>query len=105
MSGDLDRADRTVGLQPPAKAAADEMIVDDDFFGRQTGCLRRHRLHARHSLAADPDLARILADMHRAVHRLHRGVGQERQLIDRVHFGDGAGQRLVDVADILRHRT
>src|SRR5581483_5692784 len=30
MPGDLDGADGAVGLQPPAKAAAEQMIVDDD---------------------------------------------------------------------------
>ena len=35
MLGDLDGADRAVGLQPAAEAAADQMIVDDDLLWRQ----------------------------------------------------------------------
>ena len=60
LLGDLDGADRAVGLEPPAEAAADQMIVDDDLLGRQAGGLRSHRLDARDRLGADPDLAFIL---------------------------------------------
>ena len=105
MLGDLDGADRAVGLQPPAKAAADQMIVDDDLLGRQAGSLCGHRLNARDRLAADPDFALILAEVHRAVHRLHRGVREERNLIGRLDLGGGARHRLVGVTDVLRHRA
>ena len=100
-----DGTNRAVGLQPPAKAAADQMIVDDDLLRRQAGGLRRHRLNARDRLGADPDLALILADVHRAVHRLHRGVRQERKLVDRLDLGGGARHGLVGVTDVLRHRA
>ena len=46
-----------VGLQPPAEAAADQMIVDDDLLERQAGGLCGHRLDARDRLGADPDFA------------------------------------------------
>ena len=105
MLGDLDRANRAVGLQPPAEAAADQMIVDDDLLERQAGGLRRHRLDARDRLGADPDFALVLADMHRAVHRLHRGVREERKLVGRLDLGGGARHRLVGVADVLRDRA
>jgi hypothetical protein len=36
--------------------------------------------------------------MHGAVHRLHRGVGQKRKLVDRLHFLGSAGQGPGDVA-------
>ena len=91
--------------EPPAEAAADQMIVDDDLVQRQARGLRRRRLGARHRLAADPDLAAVLADMNRAVHRLHRGVREERNLVDRLDLGDGARHGLVDIADVLRHRA
>src|SRR5262245_37141071 len=74
LLGDFDGADRPVGLEPPAKAAADQMIVHDDFFSGQTRRLRDHRLNARDRLVADPDFAFILAEMHSAVHRLHCGM-------------------------------
>ena len=105
MLGDLDGADRAVGLQPPAEAAADQMIVDDDLLRRQACGLRGHRLDTRHRLAADPDFALILAKVHRAVHRLHRGVGQERNLVGRLDLGGGARHGLVGVTDVLRHRA
>ena len=100
-----DGADDAVGLQPPAEAAADQMIVDHDLLQRQAGGLRRHRLDPRDRLGADPDLAAVLADMHRAVHRLHRGVREERHLIGRLDLGGGARHGLVGVADVLRHRA
>ena len=105
MLGDLDGADDAVGLQPPAEAAADQMIVDHDLVQRQAGGLRRRRLGARDGLAADPDFAAVLADMNRAVHRLHRRVREERNLVGRLDLGGGARHRLVDIADVLRHRA
>ena len=101
---DLDGASDAVDLQPPAKAAADQMIVDHDLVQRQAGGLRRRRLGARDDLVADPDFAAVLADMNRAVHRLHGRVREERNLVGRLDLGDGARHGLVDVADILRHR-
>ena len=68
-------------LQPPAKAAADQMIVDHDLVQRQTGGLRRRCLCACDGLGADPDFAAVLADMNRAVHRLHRRVREEGNLV------------------------
>ena len=94
-----------VGLQPPAEAAADQMIVHHDLVQRQARGLRGRRLGARHGLAADPDFAAVLADMDRAVHRLHRGVREERNLVGRLDLGGGARQGLVDVADVLRDRA
>ena len=105
MFGDLDGADRAVGLQPPAEAAADQMIVDDDLLERQAGGLCGHRLNTRDRLAADPDFALILAKMHRAVHRLHRGVREEWNLVGRLDLGRGACHGLVGVTDVLRDRA
>ena len=56
-------------------------------------------------LAADPDFAAVLADMDCAVHRLHRRVREERNLVDRLDLGDGACHGLVDIADVLRNRS
>ena len=55
------------------------------------------------TLTADPDLAAVLADMNRAVHRLHRGVREEWNLIGGLDLGDGARHGLVDIADVLGH--
>ena len=67
--------------------------------------LRGRRLGAREGLAADPDFAAVLADMNGAVHRLHGGVREERDLVGRLDLGDGARHSLVDIADRLRHRA
>ena len=104
LHGDLNRAGDAVDLEPAAKSAADQMIVDRDLVQRQAGGFRRGLLSARDDLVANPDFAAVLADMNRAVHRLHRGVGEKRRLVDRLDLRGGAGQRLVDVADILRDR-
>jgi hypothetical protein len=69
---DLDGANDAINFQPPAEAAPDQMIVDHDLVQRQAGGLRCRRLGSRGDLVADPDLAAVLADMDRAVHRLHR---------------------------------
>ena len=105
MPGDLDRANRAVSLQPPAKAAAEQMIVDDDLRGRQAGRLRGHRLDARDRLGPDPDFALTVAKVHRAVHRLHRGMGEEWKVVRRLNPGGGVCNGLVHVTDVLRHRA
>jgi hypothetical protein len=102
--GDLNRASDAVDLEPPAESAADQVIVDRDFFQRQTGSLRRRRLGSRQHLGADPDFTAIVTDMDSAIHRLHRRVRQKRNLVDRLDLDGGARHRLVDIADILRNR-
>jgi hypothetical protein len=104
MLRDLDSADGTISLQPPPEATTDQVIVDDDLIQRQAGRLRCRRLDARHGLAADPDFATVLADMNRAVHRLHGRVREEGEMVGRLDLGDGARHGPVDIADVLRHR-
>src|SRR4029077_8165084 len=77
MLRDLDGASDTVDLQPPAKATADEMIVDHHLVQGQARDFRRRRLGARDGLVADPNFAAVLADMDSTVHRLHCGVREE----------------------------
>jgi hypothetical protein len=78
------------------------MIVGDHLVERQAGGFCRCRLGPGKDLVAEPDFAAILADMDRAVHRLHCGVREERNLVDCLDLGDGARQGGVDIADILR---
>ena len=104
MFGDLDGANDPIDLEPPAKATADQMIVDHHLIQRQSCGFRRRRLDARDDLAADPDFASVLADMNCAVHRLHGGVCEERDLVGRLDLGDGARHSLVDITDSLCHR-
>ena len=54
---DFNSASDAVDLQPPAEPAPDQVIVDQDFFQRQTGSLRRRRLGSRQHLGANPNLA------------------------------------------------
>ena len=103
LHGDLNRAGDAVDLEPAAKPAADQMIVDHDLVQGQARGFCRRLLRSRDDLGADPDFAAVLADMNRAVHRLHRSVGEKWNLVDRLDLRGGARHRLVDVADILRH--
>ena len=77
-----------VELQPAAEPAAQQMVVDHHFLRREAGDLRRHGLGPRQHLGAGPDLAAVLPDVDRAVHRLHGGVRQERHLVDGFHLSD-----------------
>ena len=98
LLGDGDRLRDPVNVQPSAEAAADKMIVHLDLLQWQAGHLRGGGLSAAHNLVPDPDVAAVAAYMHGAVHRLHRGVGEKRKLVDRLDLPGGAGQRLGDVA-------
>ena len=93
-----------VHLEPPAEAAAEQMIVDDNLLERQARHLRRDRLRAGEDLVADPDLAGVGANIHGAVHRLHRRMGEERHVIGRLEFRSLA-QSLGDVAGRFRDRA
>src|ERR1700719_2015548 len=66
MLRDVDGADDAVDLEPPAKAAADQMIVDHDLVQRQAGGLRCRGLGSRGDLRADPEFAAVLAYVNRA---------------------------------------
>src|SRR5262249_44992502 len=70
LLGDADGGDDHVGLELAAKAAAEQVVVDDDFLDRQPGGLRGLRLHARGDLRAGPDLAGVRLDMHGGAERL-----------------------------------
>ena len=98
LLGDLHRLGDAVDLQPAAEAAAEQVIVDLDLVQRQAGDLRCRRLRAGQDLRAHPDVAAIRAHVHRAVHRLHGGVGQQRELVDRLECAGGARHGLGDIA-------
>ena len=98
---DAHRLGDVVYFEPPAETAADQMVVDDNLLGRQPGHLRRDPLGAGDHLIADPDLAGVGANVHGAVHRLHRRMGEERHVIGRLEFRSLA-QSLGDVAGRFR---
>ncbi len=101
--GDLDRAGDAVHLEPPAEATADQVIVDDDLFERKAGSLGRCRLGPRDRLGADPNFDPVAADVSRAVHRLHRCVREERNMVSRLDLRRGTRHRAVRIADFLRN--
>ena len=105
LLGDLDGANDAVDVEPPAESAADEVVVYDDLVQRHSGDLRRRGLRARDGLRADPDFALVLAHVDRAIHRLHRGVRQERHLVGRLDLRGSARHGLVGIADVLRNRA
>jgi hypothetical protein len=70
LLGDLHRPGDAIDFQSPPKTAADQMIVHGDLVGRQAGDVSRGCLRPRQHLVADPDFASVLANVHRAVHRL-----------------------------------
>src|SRR5258708_36767873 len=67
---DLDSADDAIDLQPAAKAAADQVVVDPDLVQRQASGLCRRHLCPPEYLVAAPDLPAVLPAINRAVHRL-----------------------------------
>jgi len=105
LLGDLHRAGDAIDFQPPPKTAANQMIVDDDLVERQAGDIGRGRLRPPQHLVADPDFASVLAHVHRAVHRLERGMRQKRHLILRRHPGHGSRHCTLNVAAAFRHRA
>ncbi len=102
LLGDPGRAVGHVRLQPPAEAAAQQMIVHGHLAFRQARSLGHRGMHPLNHLGADPHLGRGRRHMDRAVQRLHAGVRQQRHLIG---GGDDVAcwaERLGDVADLGR---
>ena len=95
---DLHRLGDVVDFQPAAETAAEQVVVHLDLLRRQAGHLRGGGLGAAQHLRSDPDIATVLAHMDGAVHRLHGGVGQKRQLVDRLDRVGGVGHGLGDIA-------
>src|SRR5262245_36161826 len=81
MTRDAYRLLGAIHLQPAAKAAADQMVVDDDLLERQLTGLRGNDLGASENLRAHPDLATVRANMNGTVHRLHRRMREEWQAV------------------------
>ena len=98
LPGDAHGLGDVVHLQPPAEAAAEELIVDHDLVERQPGDLRGGGLGAAQDLRAGPHLAAVGADMHGAVQGLHGGVCKQWHVVDGIDCLDGGTRRGRDVA-------
>ena len=95
---DFDRPDNEIHLEPTAEAAAQEVIVDLDFFRRQTSRFRDRGLGEGRHLRSHPDIAAIRTNVDGAVHRLHGGVREERRLVNCLDLLGGARHGLGRVA-------
>ena len=105
LLGDCGRHVDAVNVEPPAEGAAHELVVDDDFVGRQPGC-RRHRVLCPHRhLRAHPDLGAIRLDVQRAIQRLHRRVREEGQLVNLGSFHGGPGDGCLGVTLARGHHA
>ena len=98
MLGDLHRLGDEIHLEPPAEAAAEQMVMHPDLLGRQAGHLRGGGLGAGRDLGAHPHVAAVLAYVDGAARRLHRCVREERHLVDRLDLLGGAGHDLGHIA-------
>ena len=86
LPGDGDGLRDAVHVETASKAPADNMVVNLDLLGWQAGDFRRRSLCPAHDLNAYPDFAAVFRHMHRAVHRLHGGMGEKWHLVDGFDF-------------------
>src|SRR6476646_8748865 len=84
---DRHRLRDEVDFESPTEAAAEKMVVNDDFLRRKSRYFGGHRLGAGNRLGSHPDFAAVLLDVNRAVDRLHRGVSKKRNLVDGIEPG------------------
>ena len=77
----LERLPEEVQLEPPPEAPAQVRRVHFDLLGRHAADSGAQPLGSRLELRRGPDVYAVGADVRGAVHRLHRGVGEERQLV------------------------
>ena len=97
------RKNAAVSLEPPPETSADEVIVDLDGLTRQTRQLGYQFLRECRCLGSNPDVATILADMYRAVHRLHGRMRQKRSVIDGIEALMGTRQRTLHISIVACH--
>src|SRR5208337_3610510 len=98
FSGDLHSLGDVVHVEPTAEPAAQQAIVDLNLLQWQTGDGGCRGSGAGCDLRADPDVAAVVTDVRRTVHRFHGGVRQKRQLVDGFDGFYGTGHRFCDVA-------
>src|ERR1700692_3823934 len=81
MLRDPDRKKVAIGLETPAKTAPEVLVVKSDRTLWQAGQLGNLYLGQSRDLCADPDIARVFMHVHGAVHRFHRGMREEGDLV------------------------
>ena len=103
------RFQHEVGLRvgAPAEAAAGVQHVELHLLGLEPEELRHDRLVDGLELLAVPDLAACLftigVELHHAVHRLHAGVREVRELVGGLERPRRVLERALDVAVLARH--
>ncbi len=84
LLGDTDGLGDVVDFETPAETAAQEVVVHYDLLQRQARDFGGRRPNAAQYLRAGPHLAAVRPDVHRAVHRLHGHVREERGFVHRL---------------------
>src|SRR6266550_7414549 len=79
-------------LEPPPETATEQRGVNPDLLDRHTGRLGGDLLRARLILRRRPHFAAVRAREGRAVHRLHRGVMEERYFVHGCDTLCGSGE-------------
>ena len=105
LLGNPHGAHRPVELQAAPESTTEQMIVEADLLPFQVGDFHDGRLRQPRNLCADPDVAAILGHLHRAIHRLHRRVRQERLLVNRIDLLHGPRMGRHGIAVMPRHRA
>ncbi len=105
VARDLDGEQRAVGIETAAKATPEKMVVDSDRGFRQPGQFGHHALCSRWRLRSQPDIAAVLRVVDGAVHRLHRGMCEERHLVHGVKPLRRASEGLVSVTLVSCHSS
>jgi hypothetical protein len=99
---DPNGAERHVGLEPPAEAAADQVVVDGHLLERHAEELGDGLLDPGLDLRSDPDAAAVASQLDGAVHRFHRRVREQGNL-ELGFEAIAARKALLDVAELARH--
>ena len=101
LLGNRDCLPDIVGLAATAEAAAEDLLVNLAFVGRQTGCFQRCGEGGLAGLRSAPHLAFISGIERGGVQRLHGGVVLVGIVVDRLDFLGRARDRSLGVAILV----
>ena len=117
--GDRRRLGDVVHIEPPAKAAAKDVLMHRDLVLVEIKHMRHGRACVARHLRTGPQFGTLVRHAHGGVHRFHRGVREVRRFVRRVdgacRFPEGLLRPAVEahrhavvvahgVADVLHHR-